>query len=166
MTGHNVGHGPGTNRPLLAKGKLFGMLADDTHRTADGLQHLGDEQAEAAITQDSNPAPTIQLDLLENLERGGERLDKDGLVVIDGRGEDVEIGRRKAYVISESAVVIEDAQYGALAAMGREAGEAQIAAAANNVYFTDDALFVQILVGRFENFTNKLMSQHAAKSHV
>src|SRR5438445_169553 len=71
----NVSQGPRADGPFLTEGELVGMLADDSDGAADVTENLGDEEAEAAVAEDRDPFFPVELDLLLDLTRGGERFD-------------------------------------------------------------------------------------------
>ncbi len=162
----NVSQGPGADRPFLTKGELVGMLADDSDGAADVAENLGDEEAEAAVAEDGDPFLPVELDLLLNLAGGGERFDENGLIVIDGFGDGMKIGGGKAEQLGEGAAVIENADDRAVAAVGGEAGLAEIAAAADDVDLAGDALADEILIGGVENVGDEFMTEDAAEIHV
>jgi hypothetical protein len=59
-----------------------------------------------------------------HLERGRQRLDEDGRVVVDRIGKGVQIGRGQAQIVGECAVVMKNSQNRAIAAVTGQAAEA------------------------------------------
>ena len=117
------------------------MLSNNPHRDAGRLEHLRHQQSQAPITQNRHPFPPIQLDLLEHLKRRGQRLDENCLIVIDRVRQRVQIVTWQTDIIRKRAVVFENPQHTAIAAMRREPGQAQIASPANNIDLPHHALF-------------------------
>ena len=78
----------------------------------------------------------------------------------------MKIGGGQTHIISKGAVVVQNAQDRPLAAMRGKPGQTKITPSADDVDFTDDPLLVEVLVGRLDDFSHKLMTQYPPKSHV
>src|SRR5688572_27316310 len=81
-----------------------------------------------AVAENRHQLAVVELDLLEDLECGGQGLDEDGLVVVDAGRDFVEVFGRQAHEVGEGPVAFEDSEHRAVSAMGGEPGEAEVAA--------------------------------------
>ena len=71
-----------TNGPFLAETQLGGMSPDDAYWCSGISKHLRNQQTQLAIAEHSHPAPAVEFDLLQNLERRGKRFNKNGRIII------------------------------------------------------------------------------------
>jgi hypothetical protein len=85
------------------------------------LQYASDKLREFAIAEDGCFAELVNVQLIEDFARCGERLNENGLFIADGIGKWVEIFEREGQVFGKGTVVIEDAEHGAPGAMSLEA---------------------------------------------
>src|SRR5208283_3140825 len=71
--------------------QLVRMFAIENDARARGLQNEGDELRQLAVAENCRGGERANVQLVENLARGGERLNEDGLRVTHAFRNDVEI---------------------------------------------------------------------------
>ena len=107
------------------------------------VEHLGDEQSELAVSEHDAVASGLDVDLLQDLEGGGEWLGEDGLLIRDAIGHRVKIRHWNANEVGEGAIRAEDAHHLSEGAVALEALEADRTGLAGEGDRADDALTAQ-----------------------
>src|SRR5580700_10755730 len=121
------------------------MFAVHHHAGERRPQYASDELCKLAVSEDGGFAEFAHVHLVKNFARGGQRLDKNSLLVADGVRDAVKIFERQRQVFGKGAVVVDDTQDGAPGAMGLEAAAAKLAygpvtiGGAGDVDFAGDA---------------------------
>ena len=83
-------------------------------------QHLGDQQPQPPRADHGDPHPLLDRALLDDLERGRQRLDEHGLLVADGVRHRVQVPHRHGHLVGERPVAAGDAQHRPPPAMVRQ----------------------------------------------
>jgi len=110
------------------------VVAHDCEHVAAGeREHPRHELAEPARADEQHAVRRAQVDLLRDLERGGEWLAEHGGLVGHGVGHAVEVGDGDRDQVGEGAVAADDADHRARRAVAAQAGAARRAGAAGRV---------------------------------
>lgn len=145
------------------------MFADQADGGVELTEDLSAEQAQAAVTQDGDEGSTLDGQLAEDLEGGGQGFGEDGLVVVNVGGDFQEIADGKGEIVGEAAVAAGDAQDGAAATVFHEAFAAHVAFAADAVDGADDAFAEPGLIAAgTEGFdaADEFVTEDAGEEHV
>ena len=84
------------------------------------MQHLGDEQSELPVAEHDAALARLDLDLREDLESRGERLDEDGALVEDPIGYPVQVRDRHGDEFGDRAIGAVDSHHATRRAMAFE----------------------------------------------
>ena len=129
------------------------------------MEDLRDQEAELAVAEDGAVHAGVHVDLLEDLERGGQRLGEDRRLVAHALGHLVEVLHRDLDVLGEGAVGVEDAHHRPARAVPRHPPLAVGAEPAAEVDLADHALAAPL--GRpLDHPPDELVAEHAAEAHV
>src|SRR5208337_3691197 len=105
--------------------QLVCMFAVKNDARARGLQNEGDELRQLAVAEDRGDGKFSNIQLIEDLARGGERLNEYGFRVTHVFRYDVEIFQRQGEIFRKRAVVRNDAQHRAPGTMRLQAAPAE-----------------------------------------
>src|SRR5262245_48713875 len=106
---------------------------------------------------------SVDLDLVEDLERGGQWLSEDGLSIADDVGHGQQILRRQAQIFGERPVASANAESGPVRTMTRIVPVAKVALSTAHVDFANDAAADLRPVGRLFDDADKLVSERAVE---
>lgn len=124
------------------------------------------EDPELAVSEHDRPVDALRVDLVEHVERRGERLGEDRTLVADARGHFNEAPLGDDELFGERAAATDDAEHGARRAVVGVSGGAGRARAAAGVDVGDDALPKPGGVVGFRHLADELVARHAAEAHV
>jgi hypothetical protein len=97
------------------------VTAEEGDRGASAAENLRHQKAQPAVAEDGHPGLRLDVNLLQDLEGGGERLDENGRPVGDGLGYPMEIAPGKRQKIGEGSVPALDSEDGPLRTVPAEA---------------------------------------------
>src|SRR5208282_1025983 len=155
--------------------QLVCMFAVKNDARARGLQNEGDELRQLAVAEDRGDGKFSNIQLIEDLARGGERLNEYGFRVTHVFRYDVEIFQRQGEIFRKRAVVRNDAQHRAPGTMRLQAAPAERAqrlvaiGGAGHIDFACHALAHPALscfggdARNLHDFADKFMPRRAAK---
>ena len=145
--------------PFARQRELGGVLADQADPGAGPSRDPGAEEPELAVAQDRHPDVGPELQLLGDPERRRQRLDEDGLAILERVGDVVQVPFRDADDVGHRAVVPQDAQDRPVRAMPRPTRETGRAPVTGIVDLGGHAPARRRL-------TDELMSEHPPEPHV
>lgn len=118
-----VGEVEALDASFFGEEEFFGVFSDDEDVSFFGGvgEDLYDEEAEGAVTEDEAAVAGFDGGLFDDLEGGGEGFDEDGLVVGERVRDGVDVSLGDDDLLGEGAVVVYDAEDGAVAAVVCEA---------------------------------------------
>jgi hypothetical protein len=142
------------------------VVTELVHAQTVGLEHLGHQQPQLAVTQHGDLGAARNIYLVQNLARGRQRLDEDGLLSGNAIGQHMQValGQRKEF--AKRPRMFYDAQYFAGGAVAPQAFAAPAACSAIQIDFTDHAPADQITAARFDDFAHELVPGNSQKTVV
>lgn len=129
-------------------------------------ENLSDQQAEFAIAKNGDAGVLGQVHLIEDFAGGGERFQKNGLVIGQRIRNRVEISFRQSEVFGEGAWVIHNAQHGARGTVTAKTPDAPSTLAASEIDFACDAAAEPIGIVSFYNAPHEFVPRRSFKSVV
>ncbi len=108
--------------------------------TASKGESLRDQLSQPACADQQNAVRRLDLNLLLNLQRGGQRLGEDSHFIGNRIRYAVQIFKRQGGVFCKNAVTVDDAQHGAVLAMRGASVQAGFAFSADSVDLSHHAL--------------------------
>src|SRR5258708_36240317 len=102
-------------------------------------QNERDQGAQSAVTHHDDRLVPAQVNLLQDLVRGGDRLGEDRNLIRNGIGHrnQIRVGQRKK--LRKRTVASEDSKHGARGTMSPQTGGAKRSSVASDVDLADDA---------------------------
>ena len=135
------------------------VAGDDVKLGAGEREHLRDELAEAAGADEQHAVGRGDVDLLQDLERRGERLGEDRCVVAHAVGHAVQVRERQTQVLGVRAVAVDDSEHGSRLAVGRAPAWQVGARAARGVDLADDTRAEPLGVRRLDDLADELVAE-------
>ena len=135
------------------------MPGDDVELGAGEREHLGDELSEPTGADEQHAVGRCDVDLLQDLDRGSERLGEHRGVVAHAVGHAVQVREREAQELGVRAVAVDDAEHGSRLAVGRASGSAGGAGAARVVDLADDARAEPVGVRSLHDLADELVAE-------
>src|SRR5262249_37471749 len=142
------------------------VFADQGQVAPRPRDHARNQLPQFAVADNGDAMRSADLDLVEDLERGPQRLGEDGLPVADAVGHGQQILRRQAQIFGERPVAPANAERGPIRAMTRIVPEAKTALSAAHFDFAHDAAAYLRPVGRLFDDADKLVSERAVEAGV
>ena len=135
------------------------MSGDDVELGAGEREHLRDELSEPTGADEQHAVGGSDVDLLQDLDRGSERLGEHRGVVAHAVGHAVQVRERETKELGVRAVAVDDAEHGARLAVGRASGPAGGADTARVVDLADDTCAQPLGVRSLHDLADELVAE-------
>jgi hypothetical protein len=141
------------------------MLSHQSYMRAGESQNLRAQSSKFTVAQDQYFIAGIDLDLFQNFKSRRERFRKDGGLIANAVGQQVQVCDRHGDPFGESSVGPEDAHDVAMGTVAAEPARTPIAPAASEIDFTNHTP-AQKFSRSVADLTDELMAGNALETHV
>src|SRR5579872_6272675 len=156
----------GPQSELTRDRKLSLVPADEQHVRSGGAQRLGTQHSKLPVTQHDDTLILANIQLLEDLEGRGQRLDKNSFEITDLGRNPVEIGDRERQILGKGARAVQDADHSAVRTVALYAAPAPVALPAPDIDLAAHPVPDQARVLALGYLADKFVAQDARESFV